>query len=76
MAKKLIARTVRAPSTASTKAVEPHENDAPEHGLVGDIYFDPPLPPEELRRRFGIGITWEERLEQAQRQLAEGEDGF
>ena len=43
----------------------------PEHGLVDGIVFVPPLPPEELRRRYGIGVSWEERLEQPQHQIAE-----
>ena len=47
-----------------------------EYGLVGDIVFEPPLPPDELRRRFGYGIPIEERLEQARRQIAEGLDEF
>ena len=43
-----------------------------EYGLVGDIVFEPPLPPDELRRRFGYGIPIEERMEQARRQIADG----
>jgi hypothetical protein len=45
-----------------------------EHGLVGDIVFDPPLSPEEQRRRYGLGMSMEERLELARRQIAEGLD--
>jgi hypothetical protein len=47
-----------------------------EYDLVGDVVFEPPLPPEELRRRFGYGISIEERLAQVRRQLAEDDDGF
>ena len=43
----------------------------PEHGLVGDVVFDPPLTPEE-RRQVGVGIPIEERIEQARRQIADG----
>jgi hypothetical protein len=44
-----------------------------EHGLVGDVVFDPPLTPEERRQR-GVGIPIEERIEQVRRQFADGID--
>ena len=47
----------------------PAERD---YDLVGDVVFEPPLPPEELRRRFGYGIPIEELIEQARRQIADG----
>jgi hypothetical protein len=43
----------------------------PEYDLVGDIIFDPALSAEELRQRFGIGKTFEERVAEARRQLAD-----
>lgn len=47
-----------------------------DYDLVGDVVFDPPLSPGELRRRFRFGIPIEERIEQARRQIAEGLDEF
>jgi hypothetical protein len=78
MAKKLIVR--KTPHTATraddldTRSFVAPDSEPPEHGLVGDVVFDPPLTPEERRRR-GIGIPIEERMEQARRQIAEALDG-
>ena len=47
-----------------------------EYDLVGDVVCEPPLPPEELPRRFGYGVPIEEHIEQVRRQLADGDDGF
>jgi hypothetical protein len=76
------ARLAKKPGPISRSRGEPITSDdlleidrvLREYGLVGDIVFDPPLPPDELRRRYGFGIPIEERIEQARRQIAEGED--
>ena len=44
-----------------------------EHGLVGDVVFEPPLTAAERRRRR-VGVPLAERLKQARHQLAEGKD--
>lgn len=59
--------------TTSEDAVLKIERAIREHGLVGDVVFDPPLTPEERRQR-GVGIPIEERIEQARRQIADGID--
>lgn len=40
-----------------------------EYDLIGDVVFEPPLTPEERRRR-GVGVSVEERLEQIRRRHA------
>jgi hypothetical protein len=74
MAKKLDLTSRSLGETTSEEAVLKIEQAIREHGLVDDIVFDPPLSPEEQRRRYGRGMSMEERLELARRQLAEGED--
>ena len=44
-----------------------------EYDLIGDVFFDPPLTPEERRRR-GVGVSAKERLEQIRRRRAEESD--
>jgi hypothetical protein len=80
VAKKVIPQTA---STDTAEAAGPNDgsplvNESPrlDYDLVGDIVFDPPLTPEEQRRIVGLGMSMEERLEQARRRLAEGEEGF
>lgn len=70
MANKLTTRPVR---QAVVPSVAPDRPLAEEHGLVGDVVFEPPLTAAERQRR-GVGIPLAQRLEQARRQLAEGED--
>ena len=74
MAKKLIARTEQNDAAQAIPPVDHPDAAAhpavPEHGLVGDVVFDPPLTPEE-RRQVGVGIPIEERIEQARRQIAD-----
>jgi hypothetical protein len=74
MAKKLSTATDQGARPASGTEQAAHAPAVREYDLVDDIVFDPPLSPEELRRRYGIGISWEERLELARRRLAESKD--
>ena len=46
-------------------AMSPAESKR-EYDLIGDVVFDPPLTPEERRRR-AVGVSVEERLEQIRR---------
>ena len=45
-----------------------------DYDLVGDVVFDPPMSPDELRRRFKYGVPIEERIAQVERQILAGED--
>lgn len=77
MANKLTTRPARQAPVISIplddEASAPARPLTEEHGLVGDVVFEPPLTAAERRRR-GVGIPLAERLEQARRQLAEGQD--
>jgi hypothetical protein len=50
------------------------DSPLPEYDLVGDIIFHPALSAEAFRERFGIGKSFEARLAEARRQLAEDHD--
>ena len=77
MANKLTTRPTQRVSTDSVAKSDgtaaPGRPLPEEHGLVGDVVFEPPLTAEERRRRR-VGIPLAERLEQARRQLAEGKE--
>jgi hypothetical protein len=77
MAKKVTARSDQPESAKFTVVSDDHKQPGDhglrEHGLVGDVVFEPPLTPEERRRR-GVDVTAEERWEQIRRRLAEAED--
>ena len=80
MAKKLIPQTEPSDTaevvSSNGGSLPDTATPALEYDLVGDILFHPPLTPEEQRRMYGLGMSMEERLEQARRQLSEGDDGF